>query len=81
MSQESRALEALDLDQLDHAGGGVSAKTAGKWAVRGVKAGLRVTPLGLGIAAAGAGYAGYESYKKGNSWGTILKDAAIGTVW
>ena len=75
----SQQLETIELDELDAASGGAGAKTIVKKAGKALlkKAG----PIGMAITAYDGVSAGVKSYKKGNSWGTVAKDAALGAIW
>ncbi len=79
MNREDNRLETLSSEDLDAttggAGGWATAKKVGKFVAK--KAG----PIGLAIGAYDGISAGYDSYQKGNGWGTIVKDAALNAVW
>ena len=79
MKEHENKLQAIELDDLELVGGGAGASTAlkkgGKFLLK--KAG----PIGLAVTAYDGVSAGVKSYNKGNSWGTIAKDAAVGAIW
>ena len=76
--KQKHVLDELPLASLEQASGGAdwgTAKKVGKAVLK--KAG----PVGLAITAYDGISAGYDSYQKGNGWGTIAKDAAWGAAW